>query len=81
MLVTKDTKYISLLNFMNIIEGITLHIWGNGKNVWKNNDYNKLLKIDGFQLSIFSLKHKIFIYVCQLLRQLILSFPHVLIIK
>lgn len=48
MLISKDTKYISLLNFINIIEGITLCILGNGKNVWQNNDYNKLLKRDGF---------------------------------
>lgn len=33
MLVPKDTKYISLLNFINIIEGTTLRILGNGKNV------------------------------------------------
>lgn len=58
MLVPKDTKYISLLNFINIIEGITVRILGNGKNVWQNNDYNKLLKRYGFQLSTFSLKHK-----------------------
>lgn len=60
MLVPKDTKYISLLNFINIIEGITLRILGNVNNVWQNNDYNKLLKRDGFQLSTFSLKHKFF---------------------